>query len=127
MKNALALSMLATLAFALSACGPSQPAGGNTVPDQTPVETNTAPAGVKKTIMLYNYKFNPNTLSVPAGSTIVFKNKDPEQHNVNIAALNIDRMLNSNESFEVSFPNPGTYEVINRLANTPMKFTLNVQ
>ncbi len=126
MKNTIAMSLVTTLAIALSACGPSTPAGNN-VPDNTPVETNTAPAGVKKTIMLYNYKFNPNTLTVPAGSTIVFKNKDPEQHNVNIAGLNIDRMLAANESFEVTFSNAGTYVVTNRLANTPMKFTLNVQ
>ena len=120
---ALSLSLIALL----GAC-----TGGNTnnVPDNTNNgggNTNTNPAPTTKSIIIYSYKFNPNTLTVPVGTTIVFQNKDPEQHNVNITALNVDQMIKPNSQWSYTFSSTGTFTVTNRLANTPMKATIIVR
>lgn len=121
--SAVALTLIALL----GAC-----TGGNTntVPDNTGnnnANTNTNPAPVTKSVIIYSYKFNPNTLTVPAGTTVVFQNKDPERHNVNIASLNIDQMINPNGKWSYTFASTGTFKVTNRLANTPMSATIIVK
>ena len=113
------------LSLTMMACGGSDPK-----PDNTPVENNTnnvAPAPQTKTVTMYNYRFNPNTLTVPAGTTVVFKNKDPERHNVNIKQLNVDQMVDPQGSFSYTFASAGAFTVVNRLASTPMKVTIVVQ
>ena len=95
------------------------------VPDQ-PV-TEEAPAPQQKEVALYQYRFNPNTLTVPAGTTVVFKNKDPERHNVRIAALNIDQMVEAGESWSYTFETTGEFAVDNRLATNPMSMTIVVE
>lgn len=112
----------------------------NNVPDPQPTQprpgdggggggtaADTPPAPQTKSVVIYNSRFNPNSLSIPVGSKVVFRNKDPEQHNVSVKKLNIDQMLKSNESLEVVFGRAGTYTVSNRLANTPMKATITVR
>ena len=116
-----------TLALTLAACG-----GSKTTPDPAPYNpppdnTNTAPAPQAKTVMLYNYRFNPNTLTIPAGTVVTFRNKDPERHNVNIQQLNVDQMVDPQGSFSYTFNARGSYTVVNRLANTPMQITIIVQ
>lgn len=112
------------LALTMVACGGSDPK-----PDPTPVEnnTNTTPTPQTKTVTLYNYRFNPNSLTVAAGTTVVFKNKDPERHNVNIQSLNVDQMIDPQGSWSYTFGSTGNFSVVNRLASTPMKLTIIVQ
>jgi plastocyanin len=111
------------LSAGLMACGSSEPATtdeGTTATEQ-PAQSQT------KEVVLYQYQFNPNTLTVPAGTTIKFTNKDPDQHNVSIPALNIDQTLAAGESFEHTFSTTGEFAVSNRFATSPMKMTLVVQ
>lgn len=116
--SAIALSLIALL----SACS-SAPA----TPDNNNIAENTNPAPVTKSIIIYSYKFNPNTLTVPVGTTIVFQNKDPERHNVNIESLKIDQMIKPNAQWSYQFNAAGTYKVTNRLANSPMNATIIVK
>ena len=44
----------------------------------------------QKVVILYGGRFNPDEISVAKGTSIVFKNKDREKHNVKIAALDVD-------------------------------------
>lgn len=115
--------MLLTLLFAAltmsTACKKKQE-----VPDQ---QVDTAPKQQTKEVMLYQYRFNPNTLSIPVGTKVNFKNKDPEQHNVRIAALNIDQMIASGESWSYTFDTKGEFAVDNRLATNPMSMTITVE
>lgn len=111
---------LVCCAMALTACKKKQE-----VPDE-PVDTST-PAPQAKEVMLYQYRFNPNTLSVPVGTTVSFKNKDPERHNVRIAALNIDQMVEAGESWSHTFDTKGEFAVDNRLATNPMSMTIVVE
>jgi plastocyanin len=124
MKALTRTMMLALVCSALAfttACKKKQ----QEVPDQ-PV-TESAPAPQKKEVALYQYRFNPNTLTVPVGTTVVFKNKDPERHNVRIAALNIDQMIDAGQSWNYKFDTKGEFAVDNRLATNPMSMTIVVE
>ncbi len=125
MNSRILISAVAlTLIALLSACS-----GGNTnnVPDNTNTGANTNPTPSTKSVIIYSYKFNPNTLTVPVGTTIIFQNKDPEQHNVNIASLNVDQMIKPNSQWSYTFSTSGTFKITDRLANTPMSATIIVK
>jgi plastocyanin len=66
-------------------------------------------------------------LTIAVGTTVVFQNKDPEQHNVTIQQLGVDQNLKPNTEFSYTFNQPGTYTVNNRLANSPMRATIVVR
>lgn len=122
----LAKAAIITLAFTATACGGGNAnTTNNTTNNAANNTTNTAPQ--TKSLILYQYKFNPNTLTVPVGTTVVFKNKDPEQHNVTIQALNVDQMLKANGEWSYTFSATGEYAVTNRLSNTPMQATIIVK
>lgn len=112
--------LLIFAAMSLTACKKK----GQEVPD-APV--NTAPAPQTKEVMLYQYRFNPNSLTVSVGTTVNFVNKDPERHNVRIAALNIDQMVDSGQSWSHKFDTKGEFAVDNRLATNPMAMTIVVE
>lgn len=126
MRSMMTRSLLMLLTFALlaplTACGGSGPAPDN-YPTERPV--NNAPRA--KSLVIYNYQFNPNTLTIAVGTTVVFQNKDPEQHNVTIQQLGVDQNLKPNTEFSYTFNQPGTYTVNNRLANSPMRATIVVR
>lgn len=111
------------LSAGLTACSSGEEA---TKTDDNNVAEQPAQAQTK-TVVLYKYKFNPTTLTVPAGTVVKFSNKDPDQHNVSIAALNIDQNLAAGESFEFTFDTAGEFAVNNRFATTPMKMTIVVE
>lgn len=115
-KTALALSLVASL-FVV-ACG-----GSDTPADSTP--TQTAPQ--EQRVTMQGYQFNPNTVSIAAGTTVVFENKDPERHNVTISALGIDQMVDPGQSWSYTFTTTGEFAVQNRLATNGMAATITVQ
>ena len=112
--------MLVMVACALSAtaCKKKQ---------EVPDDTVTASVPQAKEVMLYQDRFNPNTLTISAGTSVKFVNKDPERHNVRIAALNIDEMVDSGSSWSHTFDTAGEFAVDNRLATNPMSMTIVVQ
>lgn len=115
--------LAAFLTLGLTACG-----GGKEETKKEEPAAKEQPAQTQmKEVVLYQYRFNPNTLTVPAGTTIKFTNKDPDRHNVNIPALNIDKTLAAGESFEHTFSTTGEFAVSNRFASNPMKMTIVVQ
>ena len=125
-RSATICTLMLTMTIGIIGCrkNQTQPA-----PQPAPVETTTnpTPAPQTKKLILYKYKFNPNALTVPVGTTVIFENKDPEQHNVHIKSLNIDKMLRTNESFSYTFNRAGTYAVTNRVSNNPMNATITVR
>lgn len=132
LRRPVLVMILFALTVTLVACG-----GRNRNAQPDPMPNNgpsagsgnvaTAPAVVRKSMLLYRQRFNPNSLTIPVGGIITFTNKDPVQHNVSIPNLRVDRMLKSNETFEQTFSRPGTYTISNRLSNTPMKATVIVR
>lgn len=100
------------------ACG-----GGDEAADQQATE----PAAQSASMVLYQYKFNPNTLSVAPGTTVVFENKDPERHNVTIPALNVDQSIEPGQTWSYTFDTTGEFALENRFASAPMTATISVQ
>jgi plastocyanin len=114
--------LAAFLTFGLVACG----GGEEAKKDEDSMATEEAPQAQTKEVTLYQYRFNPNSLTVPAGTTIKFTNKDPDRHNINIPQLNIDQALAAGETYEHTFDTTGEFAVGNRFKAT-MKMTVTVQ
>ncbi|HUC48835.1 MAG TPA: cupredoxin family copper-binding protein [Xanthobacteraceae bacterium] len=70
---------------------------------------NVAPAGA---VSIDNFTFTPASLTVKAGTTVTWTNKDDIPHG--IAAANNEfkksRALDTDDSFSFTFTTPGTYK-----------------
>ena len=92
-------SWLATVSMALlwivGACAPS-----------------TAGTSDSTRIVIKEFMFMPNSLTVSAGSTVTWANMDDEPHNViSDTGLFKSGGMDTNESFSFKFDKPGTYHV----------------
>ena len=71
----------------------------------TPVATDA--------VHIKNFAFSPATVTVKAGSTIVWTNDDSIQHDVTFDGGGIaSSTLNHNDTFSHTFPTAGTYHYI---------------
>ena len=62
------------------------------------------------TISIENFAFSPATLTVPAGSTVTWTNKDDEPHTVTSSENAFTSQgLDTDETFSFTFSTPGTY------------------
>ena len=61
-------------------------------------------------IKIDNFVFSPNTLTVAAGSTVRWTNRDDIPHNVVTDDKTIkSKVMDTDESFSYTFTKPGTY------------------
>ena len=61
-------------------------------------------------VMAKDFMFAPTAVTVKAGSTVTWTNRDDEPHTVvSDSALFRSGALDTNESFSFKFDNPGTY------------------
>jgi plastocyanin len=74
-----------------------------------------APSGDEdvESVEMVNTRFQPATITVPAGTTVEWKNMDPMIHNV-VAdegdwGMAANQFLNQGETFRYTFDTPGTY------------------
>ena len=66
------------------------------------------PAGVA--VNIDNFSFSSKTLTVPAGTTITWTNKDDVPHNVvSVDKLFASPVLDTDEKFSYTFTKPGAY------------------
>lgn len=83
--------------------------------------SSATPASEVVTVELRNMQFQPKTLTVMAGATVTFVNRDPGLHNV--VQINAKRVgkeepgfssprLEKNQRWSVTFENPGTYPIV---------------
>lgn len=114
------IALIACFGLVSTACG-----GKQTAADPAPTQQHTQEAKARS-IVLYQYGFHPQTLTIPAGTTITFKNRDPERHNINIAALNVDQNLEPSGEWTYTFNTKGDFAVTNRFSQA-MKLTLIVE
>lgn len=96
---------VAVAAMAVFAIGPFTPAA------QAPG------ASSPQQVTIVNYSYNPQSISVKAGTNVTWTNMDSEGHTVTVGAHGgghmaaIDSgMMNQNQSFTYTFNTPGTYE-----------------
>jgi plastocyanin len=61
-------------------------------------------------VMAKDFMFAPTSLTVPAGSTVTWTNRDEEPHTV-VSDIGLFRSgaMDTNESFSFKFDKPGTY------------------
>jgi plastocyanin len=70
-----------------------------------------APSPAAVVVSIKDFHFSPQNLTVPAGSTVIWKNLDDEPHTVRGADAQIrSDALDQDESYSVKFDKPGTYK-----------------
>lgn len=71
--------------------------------------SNAAPPDSTQ-IVIQDFMFTPNSLTVKAGSTVIWVNKDDEPHSVvSDTGLFRSGAVDTNETFSFKFDKPGTY------------------
>jgi plastocyanin len=62
-------------------------------------------------VEIKNFAFAPRTLTVPAGTRVVWTNRDDEPHRIASAggAFAASNALDTSDSYAVTFAKPGTY------------------
>lgn len=114
----LAAGLIAAFTAFAVACGGSDPAPDEPVQAEAPQQ--------EKTVVLYQYRFNPNTIQVSPGTRVVFENRDPEVHNISIPALNVDQNIEPNQEWVYTFDTQGEFAIGNRMSDG-MKLDLTVE
>ena len=73
------------------------------------VRAADAPAAVQ--VSIFNYKFDPETLTVPAGTTVTWTNKDEIPHTVASTDKSFQGSggLDTGDSYSYTFTKAGTY------------------
>ena len=75
--------------------------------------TNASAAVAADAVHIKNFAFSPATVTVKAGSTVVWTNDDSIQHDVTFDGGGIaSNTLNQNDTFSHTFPTAGTYHYI---------------
>jgi plastocyanin len=78
---------------------------GASTADNAPVASDS--------VAIKNFGFSPATITVTAGSTVVWTNDDSVQHDVTFDGGDIaSNTLNHNDTFSHTFPTAGTYHYI---------------
>lgn len=84
-------------------------------------DLRAAPAADTNTIVLKDFHFSPMALTVPAGTTVIWKNLDGEPHTVvSDSGLFRSGGLDQNDSFAFKFDKPGTYKFLCSIHPTMM-------
>lgn len=73
-----------------------------------PARAQNAPAAVS----IDNFTFNPATLTVKAGTTVTWTNRDDIPHGIGSSgnAFTRSQALDTNDSYSFTFTTPGTYQ-----------------
>jgi plastocyanin len=99
-------------ALLLSACGGpsnamSMPSSAGSAP-----AASTAPAQTDH-VSITNFAFSPAAITVVAGTTVSWTNKDSTQHDVSAPSVGLKSpVLSQGDSYTYTFTGPGTYDYI---------------
>jgi plastocyanin len=76
-------------------------------------DTVVAAAASTATINIENFKFLPGNLTVPAGTTVIWKNEDDSPHRIgDKTGMLKSEALDSDATFSHTFATPGEYPYI---------------
>ena len=71
----------------------------------------TAQASEPQTVVIDNFSFKPNVITVAPGTHIVFKNQDDLPHTVVVPGMKIKSpMMDTDGTYEADFEKPGEYK-----------------
>jgi plastocyanin len=84
------------------------------IPDLTTAgEAIVAAAASTATVNIENFKFLPGTLTVPAGTSVIWKNEDDSPHRIgDKTGMLKSEALDSDETFSHTFATSGEYSYI---------------
>jgi plastocyanin len=70
------------------------------------------PAAAAAAVGIDNFTFNPQTVTVKAGTTVTWTNKDDIPHGIAVTnnAFKRSQALDTDDSFSFTFTTPGTYQ-----------------
>lgn len=62
-------------------------------------------------VAIHDFAFEPKSITVPAGTTVVWTNKDEEPHTVTSAGTGFtsSKALDTDDTYKATFSTPGTY------------------
>jgi plastocyanin len=94
----------------------TMPGGGDSAANAPPGEDAVRPVSVEsKQISINNFKYVPDTLSVPPGTKVTWTNHDDMPHTVTSTSKprTLDsEVLDTDEQFSHVFAEPGTYSYL---------------
>jgi len=74
------------------------------------VTANDQPAGASAAVKIDNFVFGPQTITVPAGTTVTWTNSDDIPHTaVSTDGVFKSKVMDTDEKFSYTFTKPGTY------------------
>ncbi|SRR5579883_1593208 len=106
------LTSLLTVAAGCTGGSGAQLPGPRTAAAQTSAAPPTAPAAAVHQVIIDNFTFSPPTLTVPAGATVTWINRDDVPHTATSTAKpkQFDSgALDTDERYTHVFKEPGTY------------------
>ena len=116
MTKPLAL-ILACLALGLAACGGDDDSSGGGGSGGQPAGERSGGGGTS--VSLENIQFNPKNLTIKAGQTVTFTNKESIPHDVHKTSGPGDDFssgdpggMQQGDTFKVTLDKPGTYEYV---------------
>jgi len=93
--------------------------GGAVMPTESPSSPSGAGGGQRQEVTIQDFSYSPATLTVAAGTTVVWTNEDAVGHTVTAAdgievgaaptGLFDSGILDQGDTFEFTFDEPGTY------------------
>jgi plastocyanin len=124
--------ILACLALGLAACGGDDDSGGSEGSGGQPAESSGSGGG-GTSVSLENIQFNPKDLTIKAGQTVTFTNKESVPHDVHkTSGPGADFSsgdpggMQQGDTFNVTLDKPGTYEYVCEVHKPGMAGTIAV-
>jgi plastocyanin len=78
-------------------------------PAQTAVTEKTSSPSSSEIVLIKNFGFDPETITVSAGSTVMWKNEDDAAHTVKFANF-ASEQINKGKTYEMTFSTKGVYD-----------------
>lgn len=115
MKNNCLISLaIVTLLLLITACSPQTSeekvvSEDKAFPSEAADKESTASSTVENSIIINNFKFNPQELIIAAGTEVTWMQEDTASHTIVSDGLFDSEVLNKGESFSFTFTNTGEY------------------
>jgi plastocyanin len=103
----LTISIMIILAF-ITGCGGSN-ASNDTTKSTGAVQANANQNTIN--VKISDYKFDPETININKGDTVIWKNEDPMTHNITSNGFTSPD-LNKGDTFSFTFKDAGTFDYI---------------
>jgi plastocyanin len=80
---------------------------------------NSEPVATTEVQMVKSYRFDPKVIEIKAGDTVTWTNEDNFTHTVEVDGQE-DHKVGQDESFSITFEEPGTYHYVCTLHSKDM-------